>query len=85
MDLVEIARQGLYLVLLCSAPPLLACLVAGLLSGLLQAVTQVKDSSLSLVPRTVAVLLALALAAPWIGEQIATLALLLWQGLHRLG
>ena len=37
---------------------------------MLQAATQVQDPSLAVVPRTAAVLLALAAAGPWLGGRI---------------
>ena len=38
--------------------------------GLLQAVTQIQEPTLSIVPRLCAALLALAVAFPWIGGQL---------------
>jgi len=67
--LLHALREGLYLVLLLSAPPVLAVLAVGVVSALLQTVTRVKDPSLSAVPRLVAAAGALALAGPWIGAQ----------------
>ncbi len=67
--LVHALREGLMLVLLLSAPPVLAVLVVGVASAILQTATQVKDSSVSAVPKLLAGLAALALAGPWIGSQ----------------
>jgi len=63
-------REALLLVLVLAAPPLLAILAVGVASGLLQAVTQVRERSLSTVPRIVAALVALALAGPWIAARL---------------
>ena len=46
------------------------CFGVGLASGVLQAVTQVRERSLSTVPRIVAALVALALAGPWIATRL---------------
>ena len=51
--LAHALREGLYLVVLLSAPPVLAVLVAGAASALLQTVTQVRDGSLSAAPKVV--------------------------------
>jgi flagellar biosynthetic protein FliQ len=67
--LVHALREGLMLVLLLSAPPVLAVLVVGLISAILQTATQVKDTAVSSVPKLLAGLAALALAGPWIGSQ----------------
>ena len=68
--LLLLGREALVLMVLASMPPVLAGLVAGVAMGLLQAVTQVQDPSLSVVPRLCAALLALAVAFPWIGGQL---------------
>lgn len=72
--LLHLSREALVLALLVSAPPLLAALAAGLVTGLLQAVTQVQDAALGAVPRIAAVLAALALAGPWMGGRLARFA-----------
>jgi len=64
-------REALVLVLLCAAPPVLAALAAGVLMGLVQTATQIRESTLSTVPKLVAALVALALAGPFIGGQLA--------------
>jgi flagellar biosynthetic protein FliQ len=72
--LVSLGREALLLVLVVSAPPLLAALVVGLVTGVLQAATQVQEPTVAVVPRLVAVFVALAVAAPWIGARIAHFA-----------
>lgn len=67
---LQVAREGLLLALLCSAPPVLAALAVGLLMGVLQAATQIQEQTLGLVPKIIAVAVALAVAGPWIGAQI---------------
>ncbi|HEU4385819.1 MAG TPA: flagellar biosynthetic protein FliQ [Anaeromyxobacteraceae bacterium] len=72
--LVALGRETVALVLLVSAPPLLAALAVGLLTGVLQAATQVQEQALGVVPRLLAVFLALGLAAPWIGARLTRFA-----------
>jgi type III secretion protein S len=72
--LVHLGREALLVVLIVSAPPLLAALVVGLLTGVVQAATQVQEPTLAVVPRLVAVLAALAVAAPWIGARVVGFA-----------
>ena len=81
---VEVAREALYLVLLVSAPAVLASLAAGLITGALQTATQLQDHSISFVPRTVAVFGALAVAGPWIGAQVVTFSEVLYRGIPLL-
>lgn len=68
--ILRVAREGLLLVLVCSAPPLLAALAVGLVMGVLQAATQVQEQTLNLVPKIVAVTVALLVAGPWMGSQL---------------
>jgi flagellar biosynthetic protein FliQ len=63
-------REGLLLVLLLSAPPLLASLAVGLVVGVVQAATQIQDQALAFVPKLVVVLAVLALMGPALGAQL---------------
>ena len=72
--LLHVVRETLWVVLLVSAPPIGAALVVGLVTGVLQAATQIQDPAIGVVPRVVAVLGALAVASPWIGARILRLA-----------
>lgn len=58
--IVSIAKEGLYLVLILSAPPVLTAMVVGLFVSLLQATTQVQEQTLTFVPKLVAIILVLA-------------------------
>ena len=78
-------REALLLVLVLAAPPLVAVLAVGLVSGLLQAVTQVRERSLSTVPRIVAALVALALAGPWIAMRLAAFLRAVLEAVPALG
>lgn len=71
---MALGREAVALVLLVSAPPLLAALAVGLVAGVLQAATQVQEPALGVVPRLVAVFAALGLAAPWLGARMARFA-----------
>jgi flagellar biosynthetic protein FliQ len=80
LDLVlRAVREGLLLVLLVSAPPLLASLVVGVVVGLFQAATQIHDQTLVFVPKLIVVVLVLVAMGPVLGAQIVrfTQALLL--------
>jgi flagellar biosynthesis protein FliQ len=72
--LLALGREALVLVLLVSAPPLLAALAVGLAVGVLQAATQVQEPTLGVVPRLAAALAALGIAGPWIGARVTRFA-----------
>ncbi len=69
--LLGVAREALMLMVLASLPPIGASLVVGFLMSLIQATTQVQESTLSVVPKLCAAVLALVIAGPWIGSQLA--------------
>lgn len=77
--LLAVGREALVLMVLASMPPVLAGLVVGVTMGLLQAVTQVQEATLSVVPRLCAALLALAVAFPSIAGQLLRFTAALFQ------
>ena len=58
-------QQGLYLLLMVSAPVLLTVLAVGLLVSIFQAATQIHEATLSFVPKILAAVAVLAVAGPW--------------------
>ena len=61
----SIGQNGLYLLLLVSAPMLLSVLVVGLVVSVFQAATQINEATLSFVPKIIAAVAVLAIAGPW--------------------
>lgn len=78
-------REALLLVLVLAAPPLVAIFAVGVASGVLQTVTQVRERALSVVPRIVAALVALALAGPWIAARLAAFLRAVLEAVPALG
>ncbi len=72
--ILRAVREGLMLVLLVSAPPLLASLAVGLVVGILEAATQIHDQTLAFVPKLVAVALVLLAMGPLLGAQVLRFA-----------
>ena len=60
-----VGQQGLYILLLVSAPVLLVVLGVGLVVSIFQAATQISEATLSFVPKIVAAVLVMAFAGPW--------------------
>jgi flagellar biosynthetic protein FliQ len=63
-------REGLILVLLLSAPPLLASLAIGFVVGIFQAATQIQDQTVSFVPKLVVVVIIIIAVGPILGAQL---------------
>ena len=72
--LLALAREGLILAMWLAAPFLVAALVAAAVSAVIGAVTQVRDPSLGMAPRVIAVAIAIVIAAPFIATQSAAFA-----------
>ncbi|HZH07122.1 MAG TPA: flagellar biosynthesis protein FliQ [Lautropia sp.] len=62
---LTLGRQGLEIMLLTAAPMLAVILVIGLVISILQALTQINESTLSFVPKLVFSAMTLVLAGPW--------------------
>jgi flagellar biosynthetic protein FliQ len=73
-QIAQFVREGLYLVLLVSAPAVAASLIIGIAVSLLQTATQLQDQTLTFVPKLVVVMLTLAVAGPWAGAQLVRFA-----------
>lgn len=71
-EVVDVARQSIYVMLQISAPMMIVALVVGVAIALLQALTQVQEMTLVFVPKIVAIFLVLLLALPFIGQAMAT-------------
>ena len=64
----DIVRETLMLTLTLSAPVLLAALVIGLTIGILQAVTQIQEQTLTFVPKILGMGSIAILVTPWLLE-----------------
>jgi flagellar biosynthetic protein FliQ len=58
-------QQGLYMLLLVSAPLLISVLLIGLVVSIFQAATQIHEATLSFVPKVIGAVAVLAIAGPW--------------------
>lgn len=62
---IYLSKQLLWHALLISAPIILVALVCGIIISIVQVVTQIQDSTLSFVPKILAVVLMLMLCGEW--------------------
>ncbi|MFN2381792.1 MAG: flagellar biosynthesis protein FliQ [Guyparkeria sp.] len=67
---IDITRQAMMVILYLSMPILLTALAVGLLIGMFQAATQINEMTLSFIPKMIAVVIAILLAAPWMLQVI---------------
>ncbi len=67
---ISVGREAMQVAFLLAAPPLITALVVGLAVSVFQAVTQIQEMTLAIIPKMVAILVALIIAFPWLLETI---------------
>jgi flagellar biosynthetic protein FliQ len=68
MDATQVftyGQEGLTMLLMVAAPMLLTILVVGLVVSVVQAATQLHETTLSFVPKLIAAVVVMAVAGPW--------------------
>lgn len=71
---IQLAYQGLLLILILSGPPILVSMFFGIIVAIFQAATQIQEQTLSFTIKLVAVTLTLMFTGPWLGGMIMNLA-----------
>lgn len=71
-DAIQIAHAALIVILTVAGPLLLTSLVIGVVIGLLQALTQVQEMTLTFVPKLIVMGFVLLLCLPMIGNSLAS-------------
>lgn len=82
---VDLGQNAVRTVLLVSAPMLLSGLIIGLMVSIFQAATQINEQTMTFVPKIVAVLLALIIAAPWIIQVMISFTQNVFQAISTVG
>ncbi len=62
---LDLGHHALIITSMIAAPLLLVALLAGLVIGMLQAATQINESTLSFIPKLLMLVLTLFVAGPW--------------------
>ncbi|WP_416897132.1 MAG: flagellar biosynthesis protein FliQ [Minwuia sp.] len=69
VEVVDIGREAIWVLLKTAAPVMLIALGVGLLVSLFQALTQMQEMTLAFVPKIIAIFIALVVLSPYmIGE-----------------
>jgi type III secretion HrpO family protein len=71
---IQLAYEGLLLILILSAPPILVSMFFGILVAIFQAATQIQEQTLSFTIKLVAVTLTLMFLGGWLGSKIMSFA-----------
>lgn len=70
-EVIDLVRQGIWVLILISAPLMVVALVVGLAIAVLQALTQIQEATLTFVPKVLAMLLVLALSLPFMLQTLS--------------
>ncbi|MEZ4751465.1 MAG: flagellar biosynthesis protein FliQ [Bdellovibrionota bacterium] len=69
-QILDITREALKVAIMLSAPLLVFGLVTGLMVSVFQAVTQISEATLAIVPKMLAIILAFLIFSPWMLDVI---------------
>jgi flagellar biosynthetic protein FliQ len=66
----EIGREAIYVLIMMSAPVLILALTVGLMISLFQALTQIQETTLTFVPKIIAVYFGMLLIMPYMFNKL---------------
>ncbi len=77
-DIITIAKEAIYTIIISGAPLLLISLVVGLVISIFQTVTSIQEQTLTFVPKILAVFVGLTLIGPWMMDVLSNFMTRLW-------
>ena len=77
-EVLDIARDAIYNIILTSAPLLLISLIVGLIISIFQTVTSIQEQTLTFVPKILAVFVGMMIFGSWILTQLTEYITDLW-------
>ena len=66
-EVLDIAGDGIWTLIIVSAPMMLVGLVVGVIIALFQALTQIQEQTLVFVPKIIAIFITMLLSLPFLG------------------
>jgi flagellar biosynthesis protein FliQ len=69
-EVMDVARDAIVTLLLVASPLMLVGLVVGVIISLLQALTQIQETTLVFVPKILAIFLALLVTLPFMADKL---------------
>ena len=77
-EVLDVARDGVVTLIYVCGPMMIVGLAVGVAIGLVQALTQIQEITLTFVPKIVAILITVAVAAPFMGAELGRLTEVLY-------
>ena len=70
--ILDVAREGIWVMILIGSPILIVGLVVGVVIALFQALTQIQEQTLVFVPKILAIFVVMLLTLPFMGAVLGT-------------
>jgi len=70
--ILDLAREGIWVMIIIGAPILIVGLVVGVVIALFQALTQIQEQTLVFVPKILAIFVTMLLTLPFMGAMLGT-------------
>lgn len=69
--MLDVAREGIWVLILVSAPLMIVGLLVGVVIALFQALTQIQEMTLVFVPKILAIFITMLIALPFMGATMS--------------
>ena len=70
-QVLDVARDGIWVMILVGAPMMAVGLIIGIVIALFQALTQIQEQTLVFVPKIIAIFLTMLIALPFMGAMMS--------------
>ena len=77
-QVLDVAKEAIYTIIICSAPMLIISLVVGLIVCIFQTVSSIQEQTLTFVPKIIAVFVGLMIFGSWILTNLTEFVTTLW-------
>ena len=77
-QVLDVAKEAIYTIIICSAPMLIISLVVALIVSIFQTVTSIQEQTLTFVPKIIAVFVGLMIFGSWILTNLTEFVTTLW-------
>lgn len=70
-EVLDVARDGVWVLIIASSPLMIVGLVVGVVIALFQALTQIQEMTLVFVPKILAIFITMIIVLPFMGSTLA--------------
>lgn len=77
-DIITIAKESIYTIIITAAPLLLISLIVGLIISIFQTVTSIQEQTLTFVPKIICVFMAIIVLGHWMMNGMTEFMIRLW-------